>query len=207
MVVSGPLSEEPGWRGTAYPRMRASMNRFQVGLVLGVIWAVWHLPLFFIDGTPRTTWAWPPRRPALRRLHRPDGHAHRLRLRARRSRRVDGRALLGQHDDGPAGRQDPGDPGPDHRHPAARDGAPAGRQPPEPPGEQARRVRPVQRDASAARSPPPPRSPRSGPDRHRAPGRAPSGRRSPRVTARRPTPVTSRRRRPTAPAGTADSGR
>ncbi|MFE2675929.1 CPBP family intramembrane glutamic endopeptidase [Streptomyces hygroscopicus] len=51
MVISGPLSEEPGWRGTAYPRMRASMGRFQVGLVLGVIWAVWHLPLFFIDGT------------------------------------------------------------------------------------------------------------------------------------------------------------
>jgi membrane protease YdiL (CAAX protease family) len=51
MVISGPLSEEPGWRGTAYPRMRASLGRFQVGLVLGVIWAVWHLPLFFIDGT------------------------------------------------------------------------------------------------------------------------------------------------------------
>lgn len=51
MVASGPLSEEPGWRGTAYPRMRASMGRLQVGLVLGVIWAVWHLPLFFINGT------------------------------------------------------------------------------------------------------------------------------------------------------------
>jgi membrane protease YdiL (CAAX protease family) len=51
MVISGPLSEEPGWRGTAYPRMRASMGRLQVGLVLGVLWAVWHLPLFFIDGT------------------------------------------------------------------------------------------------------------------------------------------------------------
>ncbi|MER7790399.1 CPBP family intramembrane glutamic endopeptidase [Streptomyces sp. NPDC097640] len=51
MVISGPLSEEPGWRGTAYPRMRASMGRFQVGLALGVIWAVWHLPLFFINGT------------------------------------------------------------------------------------------------------------------------------------------------------------
>ncbi|MDJ1136966.1 CPBP family intramembrane glutamic endopeptidase, partial [Streptomyces iconiensis] len=51
MVISGPLSEEPGWRGTAYPRMRASMGRFQVGVVLGVIWAVWHLPLFFINGT------------------------------------------------------------------------------------------------------------------------------------------------------------
>ncbi|SOD63172.1 Membrane protease YdiL, CAAX protease family [Streptomyces zhaozhouensis] len=51
MIVSGPLSEEPGWRGTAYPRMRATMGRFQIAFVLGVIWAVWHMPLFFIDGT------------------------------------------------------------------------------------------------------------------------------------------------------------
>ncbi|AOS62063.1 CPBP family intramembrane glutamic endopeptidase [Actinoalloteichus hymeniacidonis] len=51
MVISGPLAEEPGWRGTAYPRMRASMSRLQIGLVLGTIWAVWHLPLFFIAGT------------------------------------------------------------------------------------------------------------------------------------------------------------
>ncbi|MFD9169947.1 CAAX amino terminal protease self- immunity [Streptomyces sp. ADI98-12] len=51
MAVSGPLSEEPGWRGTAYPRMRATMGRFQIALVLGVVWAVWHLPLFFVEGT------------------------------------------------------------------------------------------------------------------------------------------------------------
>lgn len=51
MIISGPLSEEPGWRGTAYPRMRATMGRFRIALVLGVIWAVWHMPLFFIDGT------------------------------------------------------------------------------------------------------------------------------------------------------------
>ncbi|MFJ4622458.1 CPBP family intramembrane glutamic endopeptidase [Streptomyces sp. NPDC088812] len=51
MIVSGPLSEEPGWRGTAYPRMRATMGPFRIALILGVVWAVWHLPLFFIDGT------------------------------------------------------------------------------------------------------------------------------------------------------------
>jgi membrane protease YdiL (CAAX protease family) len=27
------------------------LNRFQAGLLLGVAWAVWHLPLFFIPGT------------------------------------------------------------------------------------------------------------------------------------------------------------
>jgi membrane protease YdiL (CAAX protease family) len=51
MVIGGPLAEEPGWRGTAYPRLRASMSRYQAGLVLGVVWAIWHLPLFFIPGT------------------------------------------------------------------------------------------------------------------------------------------------------------
>jgi uncharacterized protein len=51
MLVSGPLSEEPGWRGTAYPRLRARTGTVQACLVLGVTWAVWHLPLFFIDGT------------------------------------------------------------------------------------------------------------------------------------------------------------
>lgn len=51
MLVAGPLSEEPGWRGTAYPRLRASLSRFQAGLLLGVVWAVWHLPLFFVPGT------------------------------------------------------------------------------------------------------------------------------------------------------------
>jgi membrane protease YdiL (CAAX protease family) len=51
MVIGGPLAEEPGWRGTAYPRLLERMSRVQAGLVLGAAWAVWHLPLFFINGT------------------------------------------------------------------------------------------------------------------------------------------------------------
>ncbi|MFJ9381673.1 CPBP family intramembrane glutamic endopeptidase [Streptomyces sp. NPDC101455] len=51
MLVAGPLSEEPGWRGTAYPRLRASFGRLQAGLLLGAVWAIWHLPLFFVSGT------------------------------------------------------------------------------------------------------------------------------------------------------------
>ncbi|SFR27986.1 CAAX protease self-immunity [Lentzea waywayandensis] len=51
MLVGGPLAEEPGWRGTAYPRLLASMGRFGAALVLGVAWAFWHLPLFFMTGT------------------------------------------------------------------------------------------------------------------------------------------------------------
>ncbi|MEV4042120.1 membrane protease YdiL (CAAX protease family) [Streptomyces sp. SAI-195] len=51
MLVSGPLSEGSGWRGTACPRLRAKLGTFRVCLVLGVTRAVWHLPLFFIDGS------------------------------------------------------------------------------------------------------------------------------------------------------------
>ncbi|MCS7478783.1 CPBP family intramembrane glutamic endopeptidase [Umezawaea endophytica] len=51
MVIGGPLAEEPGWRGTAYPRLLATMGRVRAGLLLGAVWAVWHLPLFFISGT------------------------------------------------------------------------------------------------------------------------------------------------------------
>lgn len=51
MLVGGPLAEEPGWRGTAYPRLLAVMGRFRVGMVLGLVWAIWHLPLFFMTGT------------------------------------------------------------------------------------------------------------------------------------------------------------
>jgi membrane protease YdiL (CAAX protease family) len=51
MLIAGPLAEEPGWRGTAYPRLRASYGRLRAGLLLGAVWAVWHLPLFFVDGT------------------------------------------------------------------------------------------------------------------------------------------------------------
>lgn len=53
VLIGGPLPEEPGWRGTAYPRMRARLGRFQATLLLGVIWAAWHLPLFWVTGTPQ----------------------------------------------------------------------------------------------------------------------------------------------------------
>ncbi|MGI5325351.1 lysostaphin resistance A-like protein [Actinomadura nitritigenes] len=51
ILLTGPLTEEPGWRGTMLPRMRASMGRLRAALVLGVIWSVWHLPLFLVDGS------------------------------------------------------------------------------------------------------------------------------------------------------------
>jgi len=43
-VIYGGLSEEPGWRGFALPRLQAKFSPLVSGLILGVIWAVWHAP-------------------------------------------------------------------------------------------------------------------------------------------------------------------
>jgi uncharacterized protein len=47
------LGEEPGWRGFALPRLIVRAGPYIGTLILGVLWAVWHLPLFVVAGTPQ----------------------------------------------------------------------------------------------------------------------------------------------------------
>lgn len=49
------LGEEYGWRGFALPRLQSRLGPLGAGLVLGVLWAGWHLPMFFIPGSPQFT--------------------------------------------------------------------------------------------------------------------------------------------------------
>lgn len=44
-----PLVEEIGWRGYALPRMQRD-GRLRAALVLGLVWAVWHVPMFVLSG-------------------------------------------------------------------------------------------------------------------------------------------------------------
>ena len=52
----GPI-EEFGWRGLALPLMQRKLSPFWAGLLLGVVWALWHVPSFLIGGMPQTAWA------------------------------------------------------------------------------------------------------------------------------------------------------
>jgi uncharacterized protein len=46
-----PIFEEGGWRAFAIPRLQERCNALISGLVMGVIWATWHLPSFFTMGS------------------------------------------------------------------------------------------------------------------------------------------------------------
>ena len=50
-LVFGPLPEELGWRGYALDALQIRYNALASSLLLGAVWSLWHLPLFFMRGT------------------------------------------------------------------------------------------------------------------------------------------------------------
>ena len=50
-LVFGPLPEELAWRGYALDGLQVKRKALTASIVLGVAWTVWHLPLFFIQGS------------------------------------------------------------------------------------------------------------------------------------------------------------
>ena len=51
IYFTNALPEEYGWRGYALDSLQEKTNPLVASLILGLIWALWHLPLFFIEGT------------------------------------------------------------------------------------------------------------------------------------------------------------
>jgi hypothetical protein len=61
IVFSTPVQagEEIGWRGYALPRLAKIFGLPLASIVLGVVWACWHLPFFFIPGSDNAGQSFP----------------------------------------------------------------------------------------------------------------------------------------------------
>ena len=49
-LIRGPLGEEVGWRGYALIELKKRFSTVTSSLILGGIWGLWHLPLWFVTG-------------------------------------------------------------------------------------------------------------------------------------------------------------
>jgi membrane protease YdiL (CAAX protease family) len=49
-LIRGPLGEELGWRGYLQIELNKRFSLLGSSLIVGVIWGLWHLPLWFVSG-------------------------------------------------------------------------------------------------------------------------------------------------------------
>lgn len=58
-LVFGPI-EEFGWRGVGLPLLQRRFTPLGAGLIIGFVWALWHLPAFLFSGTVQSEWSFVP---------------------------------------------------------------------------------------------------------------------------------------------------
>lgn len=51
LIILGPLSEEFGWRGFLQERINKEVSPIAGSIIIGIVWSLWHLPLFYMIGT------------------------------------------------------------------------------------------------------------------------------------------------------------
>jgi len=51
LLVLVPVLEELGWRGYGVDSLVSKFNLFKTSLIFGILWGLWHLPVFFIKGS------------------------------------------------------------------------------------------------------------------------------------------------------------
>lgn len=59
MLFLGPV-EEFGWRGVAQPVLQRHFAPVIAGAIIGAIWGLWHLPVFFLSGMAFSNWSFLP---------------------------------------------------------------------------------------------------------------------------------------------------
>lgn len=55
LLTAGPIQEELGWRGFALPRLQRLLGPATGTVVLGAVWAAWHLPNVYLRGWDTAT--------------------------------------------------------------------------------------------------------------------------------------------------------
>lgn len=51
IFVFGPLVEEPAWPGWLQHFFQKRQSNLLSGIIVGVVWGIWHIPMFLIPGT------------------------------------------------------------------------------------------------------------------------------------------------------------